>query len=112
MCVLLIRGTVKLCQQKKLAWSHFFYRFTGDLNNGETSIGSSSTTSPEPVNFDDKRTNDEFKNEALEEKSDDTEDNISENIKYIYLLIFFYEKKLNFRAITIILVFTGLTRIA
>ena len=70
----------------------FFYRFTGDLNNGETSIGSSSTTSPEPVNFDDKRTNDEFKNEALEEKSDDTEDNISENIKYIPPNIFFKEK--------------------
>ena len=82
MCVLLIRGTVKLCQQKKTGLITFFYRFTGDLNNGETSI--SSSTSPEPVNFDDKRTNDEFKNEALEEKSDDTEDNISENIKYVH----------------------------
>ena len=68
---------------KKTGLITFFYRFTGDLNNGETSI--SSSTSPEPVNFDDKRTNDEFKNEALEEKSDDTEDNISENIKYVHL---------------------------
>ena len=73
---------------KKTGLITFFYRFTGDLNNGETSI--SSSTSPEPVNFDDKRTNDEFKNEALEEKSDDTEDNISENIKYVH---FFKEKK-------------------
>ena len=97
---------------KKTGLITFFYRFTGDLNNGETSIGSSSTTSPEPVNFDDKRTNDEFKNEALEEKSDDTEDNISENIKYIPPNNSFSEKNLNFRAITIILVFTGLTRIA
>ena len=85
MCVL-IKGSQTM-SAKKLAWSHFFYRFTGDLNNGETSI--SSSTSPEPVNFDDKRTNDEFKNEALEEKSDDTEDNISENIKYVH---FFWKK--------------------
>ena len=82
---------------KKTGLITFFYRFTGDLNNGETSIGSSSTTSPEPVNFDDKRTNDEFKNEALEEKSDDTEDNISENIKYILPPNnFFLRKKIKF----------------
>ena len=54
-----------------------FSLFTGGPNNCATSI------CPEPVNNDDKTSNDEFQNEALEEKCD--EDQISDILKYIHL---------------------------